>query len=158
MQGSAPRQFERYRRAGGRWGYPDELKELAAIRRRFGYRRLQISAAAEGVRMNTRSFAGSMPRNGPGPPPRRAQARAGNTGALALPQAANERSSSTLPATPWSMGGGSASWLWSTASRANACVWWRIRRCPGSAWHANSIASSPCASGRFHACPTTAPS
>ena len=39
------------------------LRELAAVRRRFGYRRLHVLLDREGIMLTTRSFDGSIPRN-----------------------------------------------------------------------------------------------
>jgi len=39
------------------------LRELTAIRRRFGYRRLHILLRREGIVMNTKGYAGSIARN-----------------------------------------------------------------------------------------------
>jgi putative transposase len=40
------------------------LKELAAERRRFGWRRLKVLLAREGIRMNHKKLRRRMPRNG----------------------------------------------------------------------------------------------
>ena len=40
------------------------LRELASLRRRFGYRRLHILLTREGLLMNHKSCAGSIERNG----------------------------------------------------------------------------------------------
>ncbi len=40
------------------------LRELAAIRRRFGYRRLHVLLDREGLRLNHKKLSGSTARNG----------------------------------------------------------------------------------------------
>jgi putative transposase len=41
----------------------DRLRQLAAERRRFGYRRLRLLLDREGMRMNHKKLRGCMPRN-----------------------------------------------------------------------------------------------
>ena len=69
--------------AAGRWrALRARLRALAAERRRFGYRRLQILLRREGTHMNHKKLRRLYRRGtATGPPSRRAQARAGHTGA-----------------------------------------------------------------------------
>ena len=58
------------------------LRELAAVRRRFGYRRLHVLLTARGHRHEPQEAAPALPRGtASGAPPRRTQAGAGHQGA-----------------------------------------------------------------------------
>lgn len=117
------------------------LRELAAIRRRFGYRRLHILLGREGIVMNHKKLRRLYREE-------RLQVRRRGGRKRAL----GTRAPMTLPKVPTSAGawtfcpmllptaGGSAFWRSSTTSRANAWRWCPIPRCLACGSCANSMA------------------
>ena len=102
------------------------LRELAAIRRRFGYRRLHILLTREGIVMNHKKLRRLYREERPQVRRRGGRKRAlGTRAPMALPQGPNQRWSLDFLSDAFPTADGSASWLSSMTSRGNA---WRL--CP----------------------------
>ena len=133
------------------------LRELASQRRRFGYRRLHILLAREGLVMNhkklrrlyreerlqVRRRSGRL--SAPG---RRSHCRRASISVGA--STSRRMRSATAAAFAFSRS--------LTTSHASAWHWSPILPCPDCGWYANSMRSSPFAAGRPRASLTTAPS
>jgi putative transposase len=99
------------------------IRELAAQRRRFGYRRLHVLLTREGCRTNQKRFRRLYREEKLQVRKRGGRKRALRLRApIALPHGPNERGRSTSYPTASQMAGASASWRSSTTSRARA---WR---------------------------------
>ena len=101
------------------------LRELAAVRRRFGYRRLHVLLAARGHHHEPQEAPPALSRGAAaGAPTRRPQAGAGHTGADGAAARAEPALEPRLPvAMPSPTAGASASWRSSTTSRGSAWRW-----------------------------------
>ena len=156
----ADRSSVRYRaRVGDDGAVRARMRELAAERRRFGYRRLHWLLGREGVAMNHKKFrrlyreerlqvrrrGGRKRALGPG---RRWCCRRGGT----------SDGPSTSSATPSPTVGASGSWRSSMTTRGNVWPWSRTPPCPARGWRASWTPRSPGEAGPQPSSPTTAPS
>jgi putative transposase len=99
------------------------MRELAAIRRRFGYRRLLVLMRREGLAMNHKKFRRLYREERLQVRRRGGRKRAlGTRAPLSVPQEPNQRWSLDFLSDAFAEAAASAFWLWSTTSRANA---WR---------------------------------
>jgi putative transposase len=115
------------------------LRELAAIRRRFGYRRLHILLRREGIVMNHKKLRRLYREERLQVRRRGGRKRAlGTRAPMALPQGPNQRWSLDFLSDAFAAGG-SAFWRSSTTSRGNAWRWYLIPHCPASGSCASSM-------------------
>ena len=115
------------------------LRELAAIRRRFGYRRLHILLNREGLVMNHKKLRRLYREERLQVRRRGGRKRAlGTRAPMAIPQGPNQRWSLDFAPMRSPTGGASAFSRSSTTSRGSAWCWWPIPRYPACASCANS--------------------
>ena len=99
------------------------LRELAAVRRRFGYRRLHILLGREGIMMNHKKLRRLYREERLQVRRRRGRKRAlGTRAPIALPEGPNQRWSLDFVSTHSPTAGASGFWQWSTTSAARACA------------------------------------
>jgi putative transposase len=104
---------------GGCAGDPPEAARLGGERRRFGYRRLGILLAREGITMNHKKLYRLYREEGLSVRRRRGRKRAtGARAPITIPQGPNQRWSLDSSPTCCPGAGGSGSWRSSTTSRA----------------------------------------
>jgi len=107
------------------------LRELASVRRRFGYRRLHILLRREGIVMNHKKLRRLYREERLQVRRRSGRKRAVGTRApMALLQGPTSAGAWISYRTRSPMAGGFASWRSSTISLVNAWRWSPIRRCP----------------------------
>jgi putative transposase len=112
------------------------LRDLAGERRRFGYRRLGILLAREGMTMNPKKLYRLYREEGLSVRRRRGRKRATGTRApAALPQGPNQRWSLDFVADVLSWG---RRWRSSMTSRARPWPWSSIPRSAATGWCASS--------------------
>ena len=135
LVGLAPKVYRHRSRRADDGVLRTRLKELAAVRRRFGYRRLHLLLRREGFAVNHKKLYRIYREERLVVRKRGGRKRAlGIRAPIALPGGRNGDGRSTSCPMLSPMGGASASWRSSTTSRASAWRWWRIPRCqaPGS--------------------------
>ena len=107
------------------------LRELAAIRRRFGYRRLHVLLRREDIIMNHKKLRRLYREERLQVRRRGGRKRAlGSRAPMTLPQGPNQRWSLDFCRMLSPMADGSAFWRLSMTLRANAWRWCRTPRCP----------------------------
>jgi putative transposase len=100
------------------------LRELAAARRRFGWRRLQVLLSREGVHLNHKKLRRLYVEERLQVRRRIGRKRAVLTRVpLTAALGPNSVGRWTSYMTPWSTVGGSASWRWSTTTPERTCAW-----------------------------------
>lgn len=108
------------------------LRDLAAERRRFGYRRLGVMLEREGIAVNHKKLLRLYREEGLAIRRRRGRKRAlGTRAPAALPQGPNQRWSLDFVSDALSDGAGFASSPLSMTSVENASAWSPTRRSPG---------------------------
>lgn len=116
------------------------LRELAAQRRRFGYRRLGILLAREGIKMNRKKFLRIYTEEYPKVRRRGGRKRAlGTWRPLQMPQGPNQRWSLDFVSDARPTADASAFRRLSTPSRASACAWLPTHRSQVLGLRTNSI-------------------
>jgi putative transposase len=135
------------------------LRELAAIRRRFGYRRLLVLMRREGLVMNHKKFRRLYREERLQVRRRGGRKRAiGTRAPITIPQGPNQRWSLDFLSDAFADGRRFRIFALSTTSRANAWRWSPTPRCRDCGSCASWRRSLPCVVVRPCASPTTAPS